>query len=92
MVLKVSPSYIYDTHNKTDLSELFYRDGPFIKNFSLLRHEKCVKYSKLVNNPFKFEIKEQYCMNDFSSIISELFYRDGPFIKKTSCVETRKKC
>ena len=37
------------------VSELFYRDGPFIKNvFFLLRHEENVIYSKLVNSPFKY--------------------------------------
>ena len=34
-------------------SELFYRDEPFIKNVSFVGPRKNVKYSKLVNNPFK---------------------------------------
>ena len=34
-------------------SELFYRNGPQIKMFLLLRHENNVIYSKLMNNPFK---------------------------------------
>ena len=34
-------------------SELYYRDGPPIKMFLLLGHEKNVIYLKLVNNPFK---------------------------------------
>ena len=68
MLLKVSPCYIYDISKRTRsdwlwapyflnyfVSELFYRDGPFIKNvFFLLRYEENVIYSKLVNSPFKY--------------------------------------
>ena len=33
-------------------SELFYRDGPIIKNVSFVETQKNGTYSKLVNNPF----------------------------------------
>ena len=37
------------------VSELLYRDGPFIKNVSFVETQKNVLYSELVNNPFKRE-------------------------------------
>ena len=78
MVLKVSPCYIYNIYNSTRSdwlwapyflnyfeSELFYRYGPFIKHVLLLRHEKNVIYSKMVNNPFKeeLEFKNKHAQN-----------------------------
>ena len=36
---------------------IFYPDGPIKKKILLLRHEKNVIYSKLVNNPFKFWVE-----------------------------------
>jgi len=70
MVLKVSLCYIYiidNIYNSTRSdwlwspcflnyfeSELFCRDGPFLKNVSFVETLKiCYIYSKLVNNPFK---------------------------------------
>ena len=64
-MFKVSPTeycYIYHIYiGRTDFehhflnyfeSELFYRDGPFLKNVVFVETRKLI-YSKLVNNPFK---------------------------------------
>ena len=51
-------------------SELFYRVGSFEEIFLLLRHEKNVIHSKLVNNPFKAIIGPKIEKDLYSQIIA----------------------
>ena len=66
-MLKVSLCYLYNIYISTRSDwlwvpyilnyfepELFWQDGPFIKNISSVETRKNVIYSKLGNNPFKY--------------------------------------
>ena len=66
-------------------SELFYRDGPFIKNVSSVGTRKNVMYSKLVNNPFK--VDWGYIIHKLTCRIVILFLVDCSMTKSISVYE-----
>ena len=88
-MVKVSTCYIYNIYNSTLSdwlwasyflnyfeSELFYRDGPVKKTLLLLRHERNIIYSKLVNNPFN----DTRIAIQSSSVFSEHFFKSNKVV------------